>query len=213
MRSAAALIGLIALASPALTAPKAALAADLSDIQTFLGEVAFDQVRVAPDGGRLAFVARRDDFEHDRELFTVWPLDLTGDLTARPVQVAEMESCSGLRWSPDGRSLAFLSGSQLSVLEPKPGAAARPLPDPARFPDGVDLYDWLPDGSGMVVEATGPPGEPTAGERRLPGFYGGVRRSPSPAPQGSLFRIALAGGRIEPLGAAPFEETESLAVS
>jgi dipeptidyl aminopeptidase/acylaminoacyl peptidase len=213
MRSAAALIGLIALASPMLPAPKAALAADLSDIQTFLGEVAFDQVRVSPDGGRLAFVARRDDFEHDRELFTVWTLDLTGDPTARPVQVAEMESCSALRWSPDGRLLAFLSDSQLSVLEPKPGAAPRRLTDPARFPDGVDLYDWLPDGSGMVLEATGPPGEMTADERRLRDFYGDVRRSPSPAPQGSLFRIALADGRIEPLGAAPFEETESLAVS
>ncbi len=134
MRSAAALIGLIVLASPVLPAPKAALAADLSDIQTFLGEVAFDQVRVAPDGSRLAFVSRRNDFERDRELFTVWTLDLAAGASARPVRIAELESCSALRWSPDGRSLGFLSGSQLSVLEPKPGAAAAPAHRSGAFP-------------------------------------------------------------------------------
>ncbi len=208
----AAVLCLAALASTTVAA--IASAADLSDVQTFLTEAAYDEVRVSPDGSWLAFIVRRNDFERDRELFTVWTLDLSPEAqSARPVRIAELESCSALRWSPEGGSLAFLSGSQLFTLEPKAGAVPRRLTDPARFPAGVDLYDWLPDGSGMVAEATGPPEEAIAGERRLRDFYGDVRRSPAPSRPGSLFKIALGAGRVEPFGTAPFEDTESLAVS
>src|ERR1700687_4105873 len=102
-----------------------AAAADLSHIETFLGEISFDEVQVSPDGSRLAFVTRRNDFEHDREELKVWMLDLAGEgRGARPVSLLTLGSCSTLRWSPDGRSLSFLSaadprqGSQLFVVSP-----------------------------------------------------------------------------------------------
>jgi WD40-like Beta Propeller Repeat len=209
-----------------------ATAADLSDVETFLGETSFDEVQVSPDGSRLAFVTRRNDFAHDREELGVWTLDLaTGDRAARPVRLAALGSCSALRWSPDGRWLSFLSAAdpggslQLFVSSPAPGAAARRLTDPDRFQDGIDLYDWLPDSSGLVVEAPDSPpasaeaagaagavGAAAAGRARRDS-YGNVRRLPGPPPAGSLSRISLAGGRVERLAAAPFAEPGALAVS
>ena len=216
-----------------------ASAADLSDVETFLGETAFDEVQVSPDGSRLAFVSRRNDFAHDREELGVWTLDLAaGEHAARPVRLLALGSCSALRWSPDGRWLSFLSaadprsGLQLFVVSPAPGRAARRLTDPDRFQDGIDLYDWLPDSLSLVVEATdlsaGSPGSPgapgsagsagsagtaSAGGRALRDFYGDVRRLPAPPPSAALSRIFLTDGRVERLAAAPFEEPGALAVS
>jgi len=191
-----------------------AAAADLSDVQTFLGQTAFDELQVSPDGSRLAFITRRNDFEHDREEFAVWTAGLARP-GASPVLLAEPGPCSSLRWSPDGRTLSFLSaadpeaGPQLFGMEPSPGAAPRRLTD---FPEGVDLYDWLPDGSGFLVEAAGPPGQMAAAARD---FYGDVRRlsgAPLQRPS-SLYRIPRAGGAGERLAAAPFEVPGFLAVS
>src|SRR5262245_30654699 len=98
--------------------------ADLGDVETSLGEISFDEVQVSPDGSRLAFITRHNDFEHDREAFAVWTLDLAG--SARPVRLADAGTFSGLRWSSDGRLLSFLSAAegeaaQLFVLEPAAG--------------------------------------------------------------------------------------------
>lgn len=189
-----------------------ASAADLSDVQTFLGQTSYDEAQISPDGSRLAFITRRNDFERDREVFALWTLDLSRP-NARPVRIAEPESCSGLRWSPDGRSISFLSGgaetgAQLFLMTPDAGAAPRRLSDPARFSGGIDLYEWLPDGSGLVLAAA------DASPRGQPDFYGDVRRlSGPPAAASSLFRLLLADGRVERLAPAPFEAPESLALS
>jgi dipeptidyl aminopeptidase/acylaminoacyl peptidase len=196
-----------------LTASSAS-AADLADAQTFLGQTAYDELRISPDGARLAFITRRNDFEQDREVSALWLADLPPP--ARPVQVAEPGSCSGLRWSPDGRAVTFLaapdpaSGPQLFLLDPaKP--TPRRLTDPARFPDGIDLYEWLPDGSGLVLAAADPPDE--AAQARQRDFYGDVRRLAGSPPRPALFRLALANGRVERLATAPFETPGALDVS
>ena len=58
--------------------------ADLGDVDTSLGEISFEEVQVSPDGRRLAFISRRNDFERDREAFTLWMIDL-----ARPAAQEE----------------------------------------------------------------------------------------------------------------------------
>jgi dipeptidyl aminopeptidase/acylaminoacyl peptidase len=204
-----------------VAAAVSAPAADLSSVETFLGETSFVEVQVAPDGSRVAFVTRGNDFVRDREVFTVWSVDLDRKGVASvPVKLAEMEDCSGLRWSPDGRSLSFLStvrpdpGPQLVVMTSSPGAGLQPVTKAIDFPQGIDLYDWLPDGSGFVVEATAPPAEAaTADERQARSFYGDVRRLPSSPQRASLFLISRADGGARRLGAAPFDEVGALAVS
>jgi dipeptidyl aminopeptidase/acylaminoacyl peptidase len=196
--------------------------ADLGDPDTWLGEISFAEVQVSPDGRRVAFLTRRNDFERDREVLTVWRLDLSSSAesgAARPIRLAEDGIYSSLRWSPDGRVLSFLSSAgpaeapQLSVLEPTPGAVPRRLTDPARFVDGIDLYDWLPDGSGLVFIATEPPVEAAAAQRKRKDFYGDVRRLTGPPAKASFYRIALSDGRVERIGEVPFELPLALAVS
>ena len=196
-----------------------ATAADLADVETFLGQMAYDEARISPDGDRLAFITRRNDFEHDREETILWLIDLASP-AARPVQLMEPGAYSALRWSPDGRALTFLAapspeaGPQLFLLALSPGATPRRLTDPARFTAGIDLYDWLPDGSGLVFAATELDEAFTAAQRKLRDFYGDVRRlSASPAPGSALYRLTLADGRVERLASAPFEAPESLGVS
>jgi dipeptidyl aminopeptidase/acylaminoacyl peptidase len=160
-----------------------AAAADLADVDTYLGEISYDEVQVSPEGSRLAFITRRNDFEHDREAFAVWMLDLSrpAGSEARPVRLADTGTYTSLRWSPDGRLLSFLNAAdgeaaQLFVLQPASGAAPRRLTAPDRFADGIDLYDWLPDGSGLILVATEPPDETADARRKRQEFYGDVRR-------------------------------------
>ncbi len=190
--------------------------ADLGDVDTSLGEISFDEVQVAPDGGRLAFITRVNDFEQDREAFAVWTLDLSP--SARPVRLADAGTFSGLRWSPDGRLLSFLSAAdgeaaQLFVLEPAAGKAPRRLTDPARFENGIDVYDWLPDGSGVIFVASEPAEETAEAQKRRRDLYGDVRRLAGPPAKPSFYRIALADGQADRVFALPFDVPVALAVS
>jgi len=196
--------------------------ADLGDVDTSLGEISFSEVQISPDGSRLAFITRRNDFEHDREAFSLWRLDLSqaaGSQAGRPVRLADAGTLSSLRWSPDGRVLSFLSAAdsseapQIVLLDPVPGAAPRRVTDPARFANGIDLYDWLPDGSGLIFVATEPPVETADARRQRQEFYGDVRRLPAPSAQPSFYKVGLAEGRIERIGGFPFEAPLALAVS
>jgi dipeptidyl aminopeptidase/acylaminoacyl peptidase len=200
-----------------------AITADLSDVQTFLGQTAYDEARISPDGARLAFITRRNDFEQDREETSLWLIDLSRPAeseAAQPVQLTETGNYSGLRWSPDGRAVTFLgasaeAGAQVFLLSLTAGATPRRLTDPSQFTAGIDLYEWLPDGSGLILAAAEPPDEASiAAQRRLRDFYGDVRRlSSSLAPGSALYRFTLPEGRVERFASASFDFPESLSIS
>jgi dipeptidyl aminopeptidase/acylaminoacyl peptidase len=207
MRAALALALLFSLAS--------GTRADLGDVDTALGEISFEEVQVSPDGSRLAFITRRNDFEHDREEATIWRIGLGRSTESEaPVRLMAPGTYVSLRWSPAGRVLSFLSPEgpdgafQLSLLEPEPGAAPRRVTEPARFANGIDLYDWLPDGTGFVVLASDPPDAAA----RLRELYGDVRRKTGMPPTSSLYKVAR-DGRAERLAASPFEASHLLSVS
>ncbi len=199
--------------------------ADLGDFDTSLGEVAFDEVQLSPDGSRLAFITRGNDFGQDREVFTLWRIDLgPGNEASRPVRLTEPGTYASLRWSPDGRSLSYLSPTtpgetfQLFLLEMASGSAPRRIPrritDPARFANGVDLYDWLPDGTGFIVLAADPPDAASvAAQARWRELLGDVRRKPGPPLVSSLHKVARDGSQAERVAAAPFEASSILSVS
>lgn len=199
-----------------LLAPVPAAGADLADIKTFLSDTSYDEVKVSPDGNRLAFLARRNDFDADREETSLWLVPLGGLAgSERPKRLATLPAgASGLQWSRDSRFLAYLAAEeaegapQVFVRDPN-GETPRRLTDPARFPEGISVYDWLPDGSGVIVIASDPPEKGTLSQ-----FYGDVRRLPRPpAPKSSFYKVAFADGRVERIAAFPWEIAVALTVS
>lgn len=192
-------------------------------IEEFLGETSYDEVRVSPDGRRVALVTRTNDFERDREDTAVWLIDLEQSAPADPVRLTRQPGgYASLQWSPDSRLLSFLwtddatGAPQLYVLQPSEGGEPRRLTDPERFADGISLYDWLPDNSGVVFVAADAPDEAAlARQRKLRDLYGDVRRMPGTMlSESALYRQPIApGSTAARLAEVPFEIPTALALS
>jgi dipeptidyl aminopeptidase/acylaminoacyl peptidase len=128
------------------------------------------QVRISPDGSRIAFTVRsiaprRDGYRH-----ALWIVPADGSAPARPLTLGRRTDTSP-RWSPDGRTLAFLS-DRAAVFQAG-GAADRPAPSEApreggvqawllpmdggearqvtRLPRDVTDVTWSPDGGSLCV--------------------------------------------------------------
>ncbi|MFP5287399.1 MAG: prolyl oligopeptidase family serine peptidase, partial [Thermoanaerobaculia bacterium] len=213
MKKVAQLLGL------ALLVPAAAFG---DTIEEFLGETSYDEVRVSPDGRRVAFIARTNDFEGDREDAGVWLAELDKP-EKEPVRATRQPGgYSSLQWSPDSRLLSFLwtdettGAPHLYVLDPAGGGEpSRRLTDPGRFADGLSLYDWLPDGSGVLFVANEPDESSWVRQKKLRELYGDVRRMPGPPPpKSALYRQSLApGGTAARLAEVPLGIPTALALS
>jgi dipeptidyl aminopeptidase/acylaminoacyl peptidase len=197
-----------------------ARAADLANVRDFVDETQFQEIQISPDGTHLAFITRTNDWQHDRPADTLWAVDLgrAGGLPSAPIAIGELTAASSLRWSPDGRLLTFIAmnakdGIQVFSLAITPAATPQRITRVEDFPRGVDLYEWLPDGSGLIIESDAPSEDELAAAEALRLKQGDVRRLPAPQPHPMLFRITLADHHIEPLGPAPFLLPAGLAIS
>ncbi|WP_343527074.1 S9 family peptidase [Sphingomonas sp.] len=141
--------------------------------QDMLGIRQVADAQMSPDGKRIAYTVT--ERQGDERVSHIWIVPADGSAPARPLIVSGGSDTSP-RWSPDSRSLAFLSTRKTSwpqfhfmltgvdgapqVAAKAPGAdankpqlylfdftgEARPLTD---IPGGIKSFRWLPDGSGM----------------------------------------------------------------
>jgi len=105
--------------------------------------------QLSPDGKWVAYTVSTPSLQDNRNVSRVWVVEVaTG--TSRQLSGGP-GSDRQPRWSPDGKTLAFVStrdsGAQVWVL-PIGGGDARKV---SHVPDGVSDPLWLPDGSGLLV--------------------------------------------------------------
>jgi dipeptidyl aminopeptidase/acylaminoacyl peptidase len=100
-------------------------------------------LQLSPDGNNIAFVLSHP-VEGDKYKRNIWILN-TAKKELRPFTTSE-KSDSRPRWSPDGKTLAFLSSRQEKMqiyLIPFDGGEARALTEGKT---DVDSFEWSPDG-------------------------------------------------------------------
>jgi dipeptidyl aminopeptidase/acylaminoacyl peptidase len=131
-------------AAPALAAQQRALTVD-----DLLALPVVGDPQLSPDGRRVAYTVTEYSLADNRGTTRIWLADLAGGAARR--LTGGPGSDRQPRWSPDGRTLAFIStrenGAQLWVL-PLEGGEARRV---TNLPDGAADPVWLPDGRGLVV--------------------------------------------------------------
>ncbi len=144
---------LVSLQATAGVAPSAAQAPDTLTPEQTLRIRQLGDVRVSPDGSRVAFVVTEPP-EGDERDRAIWMVDVATRHVRRLTYSDGSESSP--RWSPDGRTLAFLSdrdeGRQLYLL-PMDGGEAAPLTEGER---SVGSFAWSPDGGSIAFVATAP---------------------------------------------------------
>ena len=107
---------------------------------------------LSPEGERVAYSVNKIDAEADREFSAIYLHNIaTGD--TRQLTRGEAKNWSP-RWSPDGKSLAFISdrgGKAQLYLLPADGGEARAL---TQFKRGIgDGIAWSPDGGKIAFSA------------------------------------------------------------
>src|SRR5258707_4746627 len=103
--------------------------------------------QVSADGKWAAFVVSTPDMEANRDGSNVWMVSTAG---GEAMQVTQSGHDSSPAWSPDGKTLAFLSSrdgnSQVYLLSMEGGEAKKLT----TLSTGADLFQWAPDGKAIA---------------------------------------------------------------
>ena len=102
---------------------------------------------ISKDGKWVAYSVATPDLEANRNVSNIWMVSTAG---GDPIQVTQGGRDSSPAWSPDGRTLAFLSArdgtSQVYLLSMEGGEAKKLT----RLSTGADLFHWSPDGKTIL---------------------------------------------------------------
>ena len=152
--------------------------------------------RLSPDGASALVTLQVSAPRHDGYRHSVWLVPLEGKADPRQLTIGSKHDRNG-RFSPDGRTIAFISDRRLQVEEepdapknPKEredanqvhllsldGGEARRLTD---LPRGVDSFAWSPDGRRLLV-TTSSRGANRKDDRRARGLD--PKRDPAAPPE------------------------------
>jgi dipeptidyl aminopeptidase/acylaminoacyl peptidase len=124
--------------------------APMSPAQT-LNRYSIADLRFSPDGTRVAFTVSEPVKGATRRT-NIWMLDVAAKGAHR--YTSGPKSDTSPRWSPDGRSLAFLSdreegGTQIYLLRADGGEASKLT----TAKQSIQAFDWSPDGKQMAYLA------------------------------------------------------------
>jgi dipeptidyl aminopeptidase/acylaminoacyl peptidase len=171
-------------------------------------------IRIAPDGGAVAYLVTSYDKDADESISHLWLSDWG---SGESVQLTRGESVREPRFSPDGRYLSFLSArpagspAQLWALDRR-GGEPRQI---SHVSGKIVSYAWSPDGKRMVLVMRA--GEKTeedekTAHRPKPLVIGAYhfkqdgRGYLTAASRSHLWLLDVAGGGCEPLTSDPARE-------
>jgi len=113
--------------------------------------------QVSPDGLLVTYTVLRSDLAENTARATLWLVPATPAANGKnqlPRQLTlDTSHATAPRWSPDGRTLAFLSdrtGSLQIHLLPLNGGEARQV---SFLPQAVTEFSWRPDGRALLVQS------------------------------------------------------------
>jgi dipeptidyl aminopeptidase/acylaminoacyl peptidase len=141
-------------------------------------------IRISPDGQRVAYVASQPSFEKDVHEAVLYVVPAAGGPSLRMVYGTRIfnqpRPFPHLRWSPDGSSLSFVAfvdeRPQVVALsmaggDPRPLTAAK---------DGTTMYEWSPDGKRIAYVAPDPAPEEEERRKKEKSFVIEVDRNERP---------------------------------
>jgi dipeptidyl aminopeptidase/acylaminoacyl peptidase len=138
-------IGVVALAGAAASAQEGAKHPVRFDDLIAMHRVS--GAELSPDGKWVVYTIATPDLEANRNATNLWMAPAAG---GDPVQLTRTGRDSSPKWSPDGKSIAFLSSrggdSQVYLLS-MDGGEAHPI---TKLSTGADLVKWSPDGKSIA---------------------------------------------------------------
>jgi len=122
------------------------------------------EAELSPDGKWVVYTVAAPDLEANRNATNLW---MTAAAGGDAIQLTRSGKDSSAKWSPDGRTIAFLSsrsGDSQVYLLAMDGGEAHPL---TKLSTGAELVKWSPDGKTIaftspvypdcVTRSAGPP--------------------------------------------------------
>jgi dipeptidyl aminopeptidase/acylaminoacyl peptidase len=106
---------------------------------------------ISSDGKWAAYAASTPDMQANRNVTNVWIVNIT---TGATTQVTQGGRDSSPAWSPDGKTLAFISardGNAQIYLLSMAGGEAKKL---TTLSTGTDLFHWAPDGKSIAFTSS-----------------------------------------------------------